>query len=222
MRIERWVLGLGVALVACDGGDEEVDAGMMDAGRVEIDAGRVELDAGREPDAGPVLDYCVPYAANLATTDAGVGLGRVIGDALSLCGRGPCLSCALSPSMCGASGNLETCILDCMEANNFGACSDSNPCDDGFTCDETAMLCRSDLITQVNDALDEGDVDLDCLGCYTGIPACISRGRCGLMCASAGCACDVCQCDNDCAAEFAACSGLPPHLDCEAVATMCE
>lgn len=221
MRRVGWVVCLGV-LAGCDGGEMNTDAG-----RVMIDAGM--MDGGRDAgmtmiDAGPVFDYCVPFATTLSSDDGGMGLGRTIGEAISICGRGACLNCALDRGTgpdCGDGMTMTSCIMDCWEANNFGACDAGNPCDDGFTCDEAMSLCRNDAITAVNDAVDAGDVDVDCLGCYTGITECIARGNCSLSCASAGCPCDSCQCGRDCPATFAACSGLPPHLDCAAVATMC-
>jgi hypothetical protein len=48
------VVFVGLALCACDGGEEEIDAGMTDAGNPGTDAGR--FDAGGDEDAGPQVD----------------------------------------------------------------------------------------------------------------------------------------------------------------------
>lgn len=210
-------------LFACDGGAApDPDAGMMDAGTTDAGGADAGADAGSVIDAGPVFDYCVPYATTLSSE--GGGLGGTIGQAVGVCGRGACLNCALDRGVgpdCGPGETMASCIADCFERNNFGACDAAGACDPGFSCDGT-NLCRHDAITAVNDAVDGGDIDLDCLGCYTAITECIAVGNCSLMCASAGCGCDTCQCGRDCPAAFAACSGLPPHLDCAEVAAMCD
>ncbi len=212
------------AAVTIDTGatDAGLDSGGTDSGASDsggTDAGEDSAIADAGADVGPVdggTGLCIAYGATL-----GGGLGRTIGDAVAACGRGTCVSCALAGgtgASCGDGGTMTSCVLDCIEANEFGSCA-AGTCDAGETCDGT--VCRNDAATAVNAALLAGDVDLACTSCFAGISQCVVANDCALDCLAGGCACDTCQCDNDCPADYDTCSGLGPYLDCAMVASMC-
>jgi hypothetical protein len=201
----------------------ELDAGAADAG-AELDA-PVVLDTPPALDVPPMADAPAPTAACVAfASELAAGLSTSLGTAVNECGRGACISCALASgrgTACGTGGTLASCIVDCIETNDAGACEDGACSAAGTTCDTASGRCRSDAASAVRDAITAGTLDLACTGCFAAIADCIASEGCLTSCAAGGCACDRCQCDAGCDVAFTTCSGLPAYLDCEEVTTTC-
>ena len=157
MRIRLFSLAL--TLAACGGGGDDADAGLgMDAaiaddGGARVDARPVEPDAGRTDDAGGSEEDA--GSDDAGTRDAGSG-----GEACTperACEGG--LICAGGPSCgdawtCVATGMACTddaapyCGCDGVTFTDSGTCPTRpfrhrGACDDGTTCDRSAVTCRA-------------------------------------------------------------------------------
>ncbi len=121
-------------------------------------------------------------------------------------------------SSCGAGETLDSCLLDCIVANDFGPCRPDGTCAVSRTTSD-GVRCRSATVATVNEAIAAGELDLDCASCFAQVPDCVVA-VCG-RCSDSDCICGVCQCDRGCTSRFEACTGLPPYLDCAAARRSC-
>ena len=157
------------------------------------------LDAGAgdaQPDSEPVVDACLGDEDQVAlqvldeTPDAAPS-------AILWCSLEECLLCVSDPE-CDAGRCVELCV------SNYEDGTADDP-----EVDEHLRTLR------------DSGLSGPCLGCFAGITSCVVSRGCafGAGCAQDGtsCECQQCQCDEGCATDFATCSGLNPHLECDAL-----
>jgi hypothetical protein len=213
---------LALSVTACGDDTGESTGGGGDTG-TEEDSGGEDMgtpDEGTEETGGEDSEEDVVLEDNCASSfdflETAVGDGDdnegILGDMVSTCGQGQCLNCLFNVDACGCPDdlpedecNLGYCVIQCIKDY------------DGEDTDQQVIA------TAAND----GTLDGACIGCYGDITDCVAANSCAFApanCAtdSSSCACQTCQCENDCVSDFVACSGREPYIRCDPQPESCD